>query len=270
MPNVTYSASNGITQTSGTGGFQVNDAAVLEDQDDVLTLEIFTIQCAAETEASSLSGVAFDITNLDTGNVESFYMDRTGADAAIGEGDNQNQVDLSGADATATADQVGAALATAINAVAGLTAAASGGANTEGDDTDLVTVTQHVVGQRLASAAGHGLGTDPEWTISYTSEGSSTGGTNTIQAFGNTTITMGSNLADVVGVLGSPAGGTAAVGQKKLIVRSDSNGGNVDISVTNHETSDPEVFRFDAADEYLYLVWTGTEWATLAATATTP
>ena len=153
--------------------------------------------------------------------------------------------------------------------VAGLTAVASEGANTEGANTDLVTVTQHVAAPAFSSAVDHDQG-NLGFTFAYTTEGSSTGGRNAIQPFGNTKITVGSNLADVIAVLGSPAGGASAVGQKKLIVRTDANGGNVDISVSNHETSDPEVFRFDAADEYLYLVWTGTEWATLAATATAP
>ena len=36
-----------------------------------------------------------------------------------------------------------------------------------------------------------------------------------------------------------------------------------------HETSDPEVFTFDAVNELLVLVWAGFEWATLKATATT-
>ena len=38
------------------------------------------------------------------------------------------------------------------------------------------------------------------------------------------------------------------------------------VSVTNHETSDPEIFYFDAVDEYLYLLWTGTEWVTVSNT----
>lgn len=36
------------------------------------------------------------------------------------------------------------------------------------------------------------------------------------------------------------------------------------VTVTNHETSDPEVFTFDAVDETLVLMWTGTEWITIA------
>lgn len=41
------------------------------------------------------------------------------------------------------------------------------------------------------------------------------------------------------------------------------------VSVTNHETSDPEIFYFDAVDEYLYLLWTGTEWVTVSNTCGT-
>ena len=38
------------------------------------------------------------------------------------------------------------------------------------------------------------------------------------------------------------------------------------LTVTNHATSDPEIFLFDAVDEALLLLWTGTEWVTVNAT----
>jgi polygalacturonase len=47
-------------------------------------------------------------------------------------------------------------------------------------------------------------------------------------------------------------------------------GNNADLTITNHETSDPEIARFDAVDEYLLLMWTGTEWVTVANTCTFP
>jgi hypothetical protein len=40
------------------------------------------------------------------------------------------------------------------------------------------------------------------------------------------------------------------------------------VVVTDHETSSPETLNFNAIDEYLLLIWTGTEWATVSATAT--
>jgi hypothetical protein len=58
------------------------------------------------------------------------------------------------------------------------------------------------------------------------------------------------------------------IGQMQTIVMTNATNAST-VSVTNHETSDPEVFTFDAVDEYLTLVWTGTEWATLNGTATT-
>lgn len=63
--------------------------------------------------------------------------------------------------------------------------------------------------------------------------------------------------------------GLTGIGQTKLITMSTA-GNNFDVSITHHETSDPEVARFDAADEYLFLVWTGTEWATVSNTCTFP
>ena len=59
--------------------------------------------------------------------------------------------------------------------------------------------------------------------------------------------------------LGSP--GVDAVGLTKTITMSTA-GNNATITVTLHSSSDPEVFLFDAADEALGLVWTGTEWTT--------
>jgi len=55
---------------------------------------------------------------------------------------------------------------------------------------------------------------------------------------------------------------------QRVIIRMTNADNESDISVTHHETSDPEVFLFDAVDEYLSLEWTGTEWVTIAATAT--
>lgn len=40
------------------------------------------------------------------------------------------------------------------------------------------------------------------------------------------------------------------------------------VSISHHETSDPEVATFDAVDETLVLMWTGTEWITIKATCT--
>ena len=47
-------------------------------------------------------------------------------------------------------------------------------------------------------------------------------------------------------------------------------GNNYDLTITSHETNDAEVARFAAADQYLLMVWTGTEWATVANTCTFP
>lgn len=74
---------------------------------------------------------------------------------------------------------------------------------------------------------------------------------------------LDSNAGPMTFALGSPALGVNAIGTFKVITMSTA-GNNADISVTNHETSDPEVFRFDAADEALVLMWTGTEWITIA------
>jgi len=60
------------------------------------------------------------------------------------------------------------------------------------------------------------------------------------------------------------------MGQTLLIVMSaNASSKECSVSITNHETSDPEVLYLNAADEYILLVWTGTEWATVSTTAST-
>lgn len=86
-------------------------------------------------------------------------------------------------------------------------------------------------------------------------------GTYTLQQFGVTTID--SSGGAVTGTL--PDG--SYIGQIKTIVMTDATTSST-VSVTNHETNDPEVGTFDAVDEVWVLIWTGTEWATLKATCT--
>jgi len=59
------------------------------------------------------------------------------------------------------------------------------------------------------------------------------------------------------------------IGQMKMISMSVA-GNNADVTIAHHETADDEVARFDAVDEYLLLVWTGTEWATVSNSCTFP
>lgn len=57
------------------------------------------------------------------------------------------------------------------------------------------------------------------------------------------------------------------IGQRKTIVMTDATASST-ISVTHHETSDPEVGTFDAVGEVWILEWTGTAWVTIKATCT--
>lgn len=86
------------------------------------------------------------------------------------------------------------------------------------------------------------------------------------------TYTLAANKPTEIDSSGGAVTGTLGsgdhVGQIKTVVMTDATNSST-VSVTNHETSDPEVFTFDALDECLVLVWTGTEWATIKATATT-
>lgn len=67
-------------------------------------------------------------------------------------------------------------------------------------------------------------------------------------------------------------GNGAFPGQLKTIFCGAANPGTYtwQVTITNHATSDPEVVQFDAVDEYILLIWTGTEWDTVSGTATFP
>ena len=76
----------------------------------------------------------------------------------------------------------------------------------------------------------------------------------------------GSQLDSSLGVLSMTLGDGHYVGQTKMIVSTDATN-TTTVSVTNHVTSDPEVFTFTLG-QYLLLVWLGSEWSTINRTAT--
>lgn len=83
----------------------------------------------------------------------------------------------------------------------------------------------------------------------------------TLKVEGSTSINSSSNAVN--GTLGSGS----FIGQIKTIVMTEASASST-ISITNHQTSDPEVATFDAVDETGVFMWTGTEWITLFATCT--
>ena len=65
------------------------------------------------------------------------------------------------------------------------------------------------------------------------------------------------------GAITATLGSGTRVGSIKTIAMTDASNSST-VSVTNHETSDPEVFTFADVDDALVLMWTGTEWMTIA------
>lgn len=57
------------------------------------------------------------------------------------------------------------------------------------------------------------------------------------------------------------------IGQIKTIVMTEASTSST-VSITHHQTSDPEVATFDAVDETGVFMWTGTEWITIFSTCT--
>jgi hypothetical protein len=87
---------------------------------------------------------------------------------------------------------------------------------------------------------------------------------------GTITITpyMGSASIDSSGgAVSATLGDGYFIGQIKTIVMTDASHSST-VSITHHETSDPEVATFDAVDETGVFMWSGTEWITIFATCT--
>lgn len=78
---------------------------------------------------------------------------------------------------------------------------------------------------------------------------------------------VASELDSSGGAIAGTLADGSVVGQKKFIVMTNASNSST-VSIAHHATSDPEVATFDAVDEFLELVWTGTEWETVKATAT--
>jgi len=76
-----------------------------------------------------------------------------------------------------------------------------------------------------------------------------------------------STLDSTGGAIAGTLGSGTVIGQLKLIVMTNATASST-VSITLHETSDPEVATFDAVDEYGLFMWSGTEWVTVAATCT--
>ena len=94
---------------------------------------------------------------------------------------------------------------------------------------------------------------EPEETI--------TADSSTLRVYGASKLDSSSNKVD------STLGSGTEVGQIKTIVMTEASNSST-VSITNHQTSDPEVATFDAVDETGVFMWTGTEWITIFATCT--
>lgn len=84
------------------------------------------------------------------------------------------------------------------------------------------------------------------------------------------TVTLSStgvSVLNAVGAITATLGSGVNIGDIKVITM-QTNATSSTVSITNHQTSDPEVATFDAVDETGVFMWTGTEWITLFATCT--
>ena len=112
----------------------------------------------------------------------------------------------------------------------------------------------------MLAAAGANGGTWDELSRSIAQPETATG-TITLLSSGPTSID--SSGGAVTATLGSGD----FIGQSKTIVMTDASNSST-VSISLHQTSDPEVATFDAVDETGVFMWTGTEWVTIFATCT--
>ena len=145
------------------------------------------------------------------------------------------------------------AVTSAVNYVRSSNAATGSGPtlSAQGSDTNIdVNLTPKGTGNVVSSVGGFEEASEIVTTASPA-----------LTVYGSSVIDSSSNAVN--GSLGS---GTF-IGQIKTIVMTDASNSST-ISITNHQTSDPEVATFDAADEAGVFLWTGTEWITVFATCT--
>jgi hypothetical protein len=90
------------------------------------------------------------------------------------------------------------------------------------------------------------------------------------ETFTTGTVTLsprGTSVLNAVGAITATLPSGTYIGQIKVITMQTNATGST-VSITNHQTSDPEVATFDAIDETGVFMWTGTEWITIFATCT--
>lgn len=90
------------------------------------------------------------------------------------------------------------------------------------------------------------------------------------ETFTTGTVTLspkGVTVLNAVGAITGTLGSGNYIGQIKVITMQTTSTSST-VSLTNHQTSDPEVATFDAIDETGVFMWTGTEWITIFATCT--
>ena len=90
--------------------------------------------------------------------------------------------------------------------------------------------------------------------------------------FGTPTLaTIGTTSLDSTdGVITATQPDGINIGQDKIIIMTNATASST-VEVTTHQTSDPEIFTFNAVGEYVILKWMGTDvggWITIDATAT--
>jgi hypothetical protein len=148
-----------------------------------------------------------------------------------------------------------AEVATALEAV--IEALGAGGAAFDSAaNNNEITVQSNTIGEALLPDMG---------TSGMSAEVLSSGSGSTITS--TTGVTIFNSTHDEAASLTLGSLTSSQAGTLKLIQQKDVGTANKDITVALHDEGNDKVFRFNAANEYACLIWLGSEWSTVSATA---
>jgi hypothetical protein len=242
-----YTPEKGLHQNNveGSAEFHIKGASVSSD---LQTNRHQVIKITTVEDSASLYGSTISIsTPTDTFNL---FLNRAAPNnLAIPSGATNVELSADGGD---TAAEVATALEAVIEALgAGGAAFDSAVAN----DNE-ITVQCNTIGEASRpEMSSSGMTAD----VLSAGSGSTTTSTTGVTIFNSThdeaaSLTLGSLTSSQAGTI-------------KLIQQKDAGTENKDITVALHDAGNDKVFRFNAANEYACLIWLGSEWSTVSATA---
>ena len=133
------------------------------------------------------------------------------------------------------------------------------GLSFHGTNTNISTIGNQLIGNKTAGSRGWDSISSGRWENNNGTDGYE----DFTAASGNLSLIFPTRIDSTSNAVDATLGSGEFYGQIKMIMMTEASNSST-VSVTNHETSDPEVFTFAQVDDTLVLMWTGTEWITIA------